>query len=57
MGIKIEPNSSLRDDLQHQLRIAPQLEEFVESTMVGPQEFTTIDFRRPYSLHELRRFL
>jgi hypothetical protein len=46
MGIKMEPNPSLRDDLQHQLKIAPQLEEFVASTMVGPQEFKETDRRK-----------
>src|SRR5580700_8312630 len=44
MGIKMEPNQS--DDLQHQLKIAPQLEEFVASTMVGPQEFKEADRRK-----------
>jgi len=46
MGIKIEPNYNLRDDLEHQLRIAPELENFVKTTMVGPQETTTIDRRK-----------
>ena len=46
MGIKIEPNDALRDDLEHQLRIAPELENFVRTTMVGPQESTTIDRRK-----------
>jgi hypothetical protein len=46
MGIKIKPNDSLRDDLEHQLRIAPELEDFVKTTMVGPQESTTIDRRK-----------
>lgn len=45
MGIKINPDLSLRDDLQHQLSIAPELEEFVATTMTGRQEFT-IDERR-----------
>jgi hypothetical protein len=43
MGIKIEPTDALRDDLRHQLQIAPQLENFVATTMVGPQEFKGID--------------
>jgi hypothetical protein len=46
MGIKIEPNNTLRDDLDHQLRIAPELENFVKTTMVGPQESTTLDRRK-----------
>jgi hypothetical protein len=45
MGIKIEPNDSLRDDLEYQLHIAPELENFVKTTMVGPQE-STIDRRK-----------
>jgi hypothetical protein len=45
MGIKIEPNDNLRGDLEHQLRIAPELENFVKTTMVGPQE-STIDRRK-----------
>jgi uncharacterized protein DUF5677 len=46
MGIKIEPNDALRDDLEHQLRIAPELENFVKTTMVGLQESTTTDRRK-----------
>jgi hypothetical protein len=46
MGIKIEPNDALRDDLRHQLQIAPQLENFVATTMVGPQEFKEMDNRK-----------
>ena len=46
MGIKIEPNQSLRNNLQHQLQIAPQLENFVATTMVGPQEFKGMDNRK-----------
>jgi len=46
MGIKITPNDSLRDNLEHQLRIAPQLENFVATSMVGPQESTAIDPRK-----------
>ena len=46
MGIKIEPNDALRDDLRHQLQIAPQLENFVATTMVGAQDFKEMDNRK-----------
>jgi hypothetical protein len=46
MGIKVTPNDSLRDNLEHQLLIVPELEKFVATTMVGPQESPTIDPRK-----------
>jgi Family of unknown function (DUF5677) len=46
MGIKVKPNDSLRGNIEHQLRIAPELENFVETTIVGPQESATIDRRK-----------
>jgi hypothetical protein len=46
MGIKVMPNDRLRTDIDHQLRIAPELENFVAATMVGPQHSTTIDRRK-----------
>jgi hypothetical protein len=46
MGIKVTPNDSLRDNLEHQLRIAPEFEKFVATTVVGTQESTTIDPRK-----------
>jgi hypothetical protein len=48
MGIKVEPNNSLRGNIEHQLRIAPELETFVTATIVGPQESPTIDRRKAY---------
>jgi hypothetical protein len=46
VGIKITPNDVLRDNLKHQLLIAGELENFVTTTVVGPQESTTIDPRK-----------
>lgn len=46
MGIKVKPNDRLRSNIEHQLRIAPELEAFVTTTIVGPQESTTIDRRK-----------
>ncbi len=46
MGIKITPNNSLRGNIEHQLRIAPELENFVATTIAGPQESTAIDRRK-----------
>jgi hypothetical protein len=46
MGIKVKPNDRLRCNIGHQLRIAPELENFVTTTIVGPQESTTIDRRK-----------
>jgi hypothetical protein len=46
MGITITPNDELRHNFQHQLRIGPELEEFVATTLVGRQESSTIDRRK-----------
>jgi len=46
MGIKVTPNDSLCSNIEHQLRIAPELENFVATTIAGPQESTTIDRRK-----------
>jgi hypothetical protein len=46
MGIKLTPNDSLRDHLEHQLRIAQQLENFVATTTTGPQKSDTVDPRK-----------
>jgi hypothetical protein len=46
VGIKVTPNDGLRDNLEHQLRIASELENFVATTVAGPQESTTIDPRK-----------
>jgi len=46
MGIKVTPNDSLRDNREHQLLIARELENFVTTTVAGPQESTTIDRRK-----------
>ena len=46
MGLTIEPNKSLRDNIEHQVRIATELEQFVATTVAGPQEPTTLDPRK-----------